>query len=568
MAKFGISEKFTSVVVALFLVVSIVFAVISYHVISQQVLTAAGVELDGCASITTGLIQTSDLEQLLSGNQTILPGIEHDISWIIAHKPIFKNAYIMTVDGKLLAADNNLKAEGFKAGDTFFIDQKAIDELLSMRHATYSSIYHFGDSDRMTGYSPIYKDHDPTQGIIAINAIDFDASVIKQRTMDSLFYPFTVGLVVMLVAFVVLYVVIRRMVRPMIQISKQVSHIASGNLSVEPLTTRSRDEVGGLARDVNLMVANLRRLFQEVTQTANNVAASSQQLSASAEQSFKASEQITEIIEEVSQGSESQLQSVKGSSQAMNTISDHVLHIASHTEAVTSKARQAFANTLDGNKAVQAVISQMNSIQSTIQLVESAVSGLHTRSNEVDNIVRTITNIAGQTNILALNAGIEAARAGEQGRGFAVVATEIKKLAEQSAGSASQITELIQYIRMEIEQSSHSVIEVTQSVEEGMRKVELAGELFADISGSVEEVSEQIQEVSSAVLLMTHQTERVVKSIDLIVSVAEQTSSGMISVAAASEEQLATVQEISASADFLSSMADELQDRVNQFKLQ
>lgn len=565
--KFGISGKITAVVVALFLAVGIVFAIVSYQVTSRQMLTAAGVELDGCASITTGLIRTSDLEQLKSGNQALLPKIEKDISWIIEHKPIFKNAYIMTVDGKLLAADNNLKAQGFKAGDTFYIDRKAIEELVSMRHATYSSIYHYGDSDRMTGYAPIFEDHDPTKEIVAVNAIDFDASVIRQRTVDSLIYPFTVGLAAMIAVFFVLFVVIRRMVRPMIQITGQVHHIANGNLSLEPLTIRSGDEIGKLARDVNLMAANLRLLFQEVSRTANHVAASSRQLSESAEQSFKASGQITEIIEEVSQGSDSQLRSVQGSSQAMNTISDHVQRIANHTDAVTSKAKHAFANTMDGNKAVQAVIGQMNAIRNTIKLVERAVSSLHTRSGEIDNIVQSITGIAGQTNILALNAGIEAVRAGAHGHGFAVVAAEVKKLAEQSASSANQITELIRDIRTEIDRSSRSVSEVTTSMEDGMRKAELAGELFAEISGSVEEVSEQIQEVSSAIQQMILHTEEVVESIGLIVNVAGLTSTGMVSVAAASEEQLATVHEISASADFLSDRANELQDRINRFKL-
>jgi len=565
--KFGISGKITAVVVALVLVVSLVFAIVSYQVTSRQMLTAAGIELDGCASITTGLIRTSDLERLMSGEQTLLPRIENDISWIINHKPIFKDAYIITVDGKILAADNQLKAQGFKAGDTFYIDAKAIEELVAMRHATYSGIYRYGGSDRLTGYAPIFKDHDPTQEIVAINAIDFDASIIKQRTLDSLIYPFSIGLATMIAVFIALFFVIRRMVRPIIRITGQVHHIASGNLSVEPLNIRSGDEVGKLAKDVNLMTANLSGLLQEVAQTTNHVAASSRQLSASTEESLKASEQITRVVDAVSNGSASQLQSVQDSSHAMNRISDHAHRIAYRTDAVTSKANHAHTATADGNLAVQDVKGQMYAIRHSVTLVEKAVSSLHKRSEEIDDIVRTITGIAGQTNILALNAGIEASRAGTYGQGFAVVAAEVKKLAELSAGSASQIAELIRDIRTEIDQSSRSVKEVTISMDAGMRKVELTGGLFAEISSSVEEVTEQIQEVSSAVRQMIHLTDQVVQSTDSIVAVAEQTSTRMISVASASEEQMATIQEISASADFLSHMADNLQERIQRFKL-
>ncbi|MBU8909596.1 methyl-accepting chemotaxis protein, partial [Desertibacillus haloalkaliphilus] len=104
------------------------------------------------------------------------------ISWTVQHKDIFSSQYILSLNGTILAADKNLQQQGFTYGDSFYIDDEALHHLTVMKHPTYSDVYDFGDMKRLTGYAPIFKDHDPTQEVIAISAIDFDAKIISERT--------------------------------------------------------------------------------------------------------------------------------------------------------------------------------------------------------------------------------------------------------------------------------------------------------------------------------------------------------------------------------------------------
>src|SRR5690606_8229238 len=126
----------------------------------------------GCGNITTGLLNEQDIEDLKNGERS--EKIGNKINWTIDHKEIFENHYILSLDGEILALDDNLKAAGFDIGDQFFIDHEAVEMLKEMGHPSYSEIYEFGGIERISGYAPIYEDHDPTKEIVALSVIDFD----------------------------------------------------------------------------------------------------------------------------------------------------------------------------------------------------------------------------------------------------------------------------------------------------------------------------------------------------------------------------------------------------------
>lgn len=152
--------------------------------------------------------------------------------------------------------------------------------------------------------------------------------------------------------------------------------------------------------------------------------------------------------------------------------------ISSSAEKAAATADQTALMSLEGTKAIDKVSAQMQSINETVVSLSEAFKHLTERSNEIGNITEVITSIAEQTNLLALNAAIEAARAGEQGKGFAVVADEVRKLAEQSAQSAEQITRLITIIQNDTKQTMNSVISATGEVKEGLVVVHEAGGAF------------------------------------------------------------------------------------------
>ena len=144
----------------------------------------------------------------------------------------------------------------------------------------------------------------------------------------------------------------------------------------------------------------------------------------------------------MTQASDAVVQQQKGindSTESVRKVAGAVQQLQGEAERVASHATAAYDQAVAGSSAIEASVSQIRSVETTVGESAATVDKLGQRSQEIGQIVATISGIAEQTNLLALNAAIEAARAGEQGRGFSVVADEVRKLAEQSQEAAQQI---------------------------------------------------------------------------------------------------------------------------------
>jgi methyl-accepting chemotaxis protein len=370
-----------------------------------------------------------------------------------------------------------------------------------------------------------------------------------------------------ILATVLAYFIVNSVAKPLAKMAEQVKRVAEGDLTLEPLQIKNKDEVGILANGFGIMVGNLKKLIHEINLHSNQVAASSEQLTASAEQASQSLEQVATSIQEVAAGSDKQARSLEETAKTMDEMASGVQQIAANAQIVTSTAEKTSEMVSDGNKAIKSAIQKMNNIKNTVDELAFSVRELGNQSELIGQIINVITNISAQTNLLALNAAIEAARAGEQGRGFAVVADEVRKLAEQSSGSAKQIDELVKTIQGRINMVVQSTEKGTQEVIAGMGAVNVAGESFAQIRHFVQEVTSQIQEVSGAVQQIAMGTDQVVSSIDILANIAETSSTESQSVSAATEEQLASMEEITAAATALSKMAEELQTATGRFEV-
>ncbi|MBB5172535.1 methyl-accepting chemotaxis protein [Texcoconibacillus texcoconensis] len=370
-----------------------------------------------------------------------------------------------------------------------------------------------------------------------------------------------------IIAIVIGTVLSNRITKPIIKLSENATEMANGNLNVETVKMKSRDEVQTLNVSFEKMAENLREMIGQISSNAEQVAASSEELTSSADETTKATNQITESIQEVASGAERQSDSTNRSKNTVNEISAGMDKIVSGVESATASTAVSDEKAENGVKVVEKAIDQMGTIDAKTAEISNVVDQLGNKSKEIGSIISLITDVAEQTNLLALNAAIEAARAGEHGKGFAVVADEVRKLAEQSNQSANQISGLIQEIQQGIDQSVSVMGEGRASVQEGITYVNEAGSEFGTIQSSIHDISSQIQGIASAVIEMKGNTETVVESVDDAASVSEKTSSYAQNVAASAEEQMASMEEISAAAETLSSMAEELQAEVQKFRV-
>jgi methyl-accepting chemotaxis protein len=371
-------------------------------------------------------------------------------------------------------------------------------------------------------------------------------------------------IVSVLVTFFLLY---RRVTKPLARLTDIANEVAKGNLQVEQLASKGKDEIAQLSSAVNGMVLHLRQLLVQVSETTEQVAAASQELAASIEQTTRSTNRIALSIQDVARGAETQVQGAEKGVDTIRELTNGIQRVAETTELVTEASVLTAKEAEHGNEAIQQAVGQINLIYESVRDLGSVVRVLGERSNEIGQIVEAINTIAAQTNLLALNAAIEAARAGEHGRGFAVVADEVRKLAEQSQESAGRITSLIQVIQADTLRAMEVMEAGSKEVEAGIRVVRTAGDAFQRILQAAQRVAEQVREVSTASAEMRAGSHMVSAAVEEMTHIATATENHSRMVAVASEEQLAAMQEIAATADSLSQMAQNLNDAIKKFAI-
>ena len=415
--------------------------------------------------------------------------------------------------------------------------------------------------------------------IFKLNSAAEDAMEYQQDTMQGTIETVTgnvtaVSVVIIgisIAAFVIgiaIAIFISRMIsKPVQLVSRAAEEVANGNLAVEKINVKNKDEIGELAASFNAMTTNLRDLIFQVSSTSEQVASSAEEMMASADQTNAATNQVATAIQEVASGAELQGKNTEESARAVGEMSVGIQKVAETTSTVAESASDTTKQAQYGHEALAKVISQMKSINQTTNETNTVIKDLDKKSAEIGKIIEVITGIADQTNLLALNAAIEAARAGEHGKGFAVVADEVRKLAELSRQSAKQISGLIEVIQKD----THSVVQMMNKgiveISTGTQLVEDTGKTFNEILKSIENVSSEIQEVSAISEEMSASVQQVNASIEEVTRIARDSVASTAEIASATEEQMASMDEVATSSASLARLAEELREMVGKFKI-
>jgi methyl-accepting chemotaxis protein len=355
--------------------------------------------------------------------------------------------------------------------------------------------------------------------------------------------------------------------KPVQLVSNAAKQMADGNLAIEKINVKNNDEIGQLAADFNEMATNLRNLIYQVSSTSEQVAASAEEMMASADQTNSATNQVATAIQEVAGGAELQSKNTEESAKAVEEMAGGIQRVAVTTSTVAESAADTTKQAMLGHESLEKVIEKMKTINHTTSETNAVIKDLDRKSAEIGKIIEVITGIADQTNLLALNAAIEAARAGEHGKGFAVVADEVRKLAELSRQSASQISGLIEVIQKETHQVVEMMNKGTAEISEGTLLVEDTGRTFDEILKSIENVSSEIQEVSAISEEMSASVMQVNASIDEVTKIARGSVASTAEIASATEEQLASMEEVASSSASLARLAENLREMVAKFKV-
>ena len=397
-----------------------------------------------------------------------------------------------------------------------------------------------------------------------VTASTKDGSKIFRNVLIGLIVSSGIGVLIS-IAFI-LYLR-RTLQRPIVHLSDKFKDLATGDLTISPVDVQTNDEIGELGHNFNQMLEQLYKLVQSLHEHIGVVTTTSNKLMSSAEETNEVASQIAESVYGVSEDASQQMERAKTGYQAIDEIATSIDQTSTGMNHVTSLSIESTDKTETGRELMNETTDKMAEIEQSTNQTFTVVESLSTKSEEISEITSMITSISDQTNLLALNAAIEAARAGEQGKGFAVVADEVRKLAEQSGNAAQHITSLITAIQEEIKGAITAMNTSRSFVKEGMEMVEKSGNRFGDISDLVNQVSNEVEGISAITVEINSNTQSVKTLMDGVVQMSENTDERSQTVAAAVEEQSATMQEMSNASIRLHEMSTELNDLIAYFKI-
>lgn len=374
---------------------------------------------------------------------------------------------------------------------------------------------------------------------------------------------FTVAIfVVLLVAF---YIFLNRSFRPILELINITEKVSAGDLT-QSIEVDSNDEISLLANAFNTMTSSLREVISQSAQVSEQVAATSQELSAASEEVTASSEQVSNTVIGVANSANIQAESIEKSNAAITKMTDNIDCVAINIDKINMSTKNTLDSAEKGILSSKDAVNKINKLKGSTEQTSKEIYKLNDSSKEIEKIVDTISAIAEQTNLLALNAAIEAARAGEAGRGFSVVAEEVRKLAEQTSYSSSQISNLILNIQNEIGNTVKSMEQNNIEVDESVKIVSESSNSFTEILNEINIVAEQVEEVTRLTKEVSLSSVEVTDSFDIITDLSSRTVSSSEEVVSSAEQQTAAMEEIASSAMNLATLATELRDSISVFK--
>jgi methyl-accepting chemotaxis protein len=260
---------------------------------------------------------------------------------------------------------------------------------------------------------------------------------------------------------------------------------------------------------------------------------------------------------QIAQASENLAQNATTASSAVDSLQNTIDQVKQSSVQQFDAGKEAAQIAADSNKAVLNTIDSMGRIRQHIDDAVKSVLELDSKQSQIADIVQTISSIAEQTNLLALNAAIEAARAGEHGRGFAVVADEVRKLAERSSQATKEIGVLIESVNQSVQQATGCMTVSADEAKKGTEFSDATQAALESIMKALVRVEDLAQNNTEVVRDMVGQADTVLQTITSVAAIAEETAAGAEEMHAASEEMSATTDRVVTSmADQVSSMRD------------
>jgi methyl-accepting chemotaxis protein len=364
-----------------------------------------------------------------------------------------------------------------------------------------------------------------------------------------------------LFSILVVAITVRGIGRPLGLLLAHARRLSEGDFSsrVDP---NLPSEFRVLASTMNRTSESLSRMVSVATSTAENVASSAHQLASVSEQIALSAGQMAEAMSEVSHGADQQVQQLRTVDDTLQAVKEAAEQVREQAGLVNSLSEEIESVAGLRRADVERALAVLGEVKTSVEKAAGQVMELNATTADITRFVQTVSQIAEQTNLLALNAAIEAARAGEAGRGFAVVADEVRKLAEQSARAADDIVQMTGVVTSRVQSSTRAMESSAVQVAEIERVSRELDEALTTISGAAEKARLAARGVRAAAESNAESVTTAAVSVAQIAKTAEGHAAAAQEVNASTEEQSAACEEMTSASTMLLEGSTQLKEIV------
>lgn len=415
------------------------------------------------------------------------------------------------------------------------------------------------------GYYEALKNADgSSQAIIFTGMPSSDVKAIyKKRLVNTTVFM----IIITLMACALLAVVITFIVKAITKVIGHLDEVADGKLDFkisEKLLQRS-DEIGNIARSVHTLIGGLASIVVNIHHSTGELAEFKDDFQKKFETINNSISNVNVAVDEIANGATSQADETQKVSSQINDMGDAITKTSQNVDSLTQSTEQMKEHNEQLDTTIQELMAISDRNKESLAAVYNQTNETNQSVMHIGNAVDMITDIAGQTNLLSLNASIEAARAGEYGKGFAVVADQIRQLADQSANTAKEIGEIV----AELIENSNTSVETMGVVRQEMtgqyEKLNTTKDIFEHLNEEVNNVVTAIESISTEVESLDRLKGEVLGSAESLAAIAQENAASTEETSASMVELGEIVNDCNTKTKQLVDIADSMEENVHKF---